>query len=221
MSNLVKAVLFDMDGVLVDSEKFICQAAISMFKELGLTVKEEDFLPFVGAGENSYLGGVANKYDLDFDLTKGKKRTYDIYLEMIKGKLNCLPGVEEFIKECRKRDIKIAVATSADYVKMNANLEEIGLPAQTFDAVVNGLQVERKKPYPDIYKLAASLIDVDPKNCLVVEDAINGIEAAKAAGAKCLALTTSFPRDLLQQADWIIPDLSYVNEVIEEMFVIK
>ncbi len=221
MNNSIKAVLFDMDGVLVDSEEFICKSAINMFKELGLTVTEEDFKPFVGAGENAYLGGVANRYLLDFDLTHGKKRTYEIYLEMIKGKLKCLPGVVEFIKECRDRGLKIAVATSADYIKMNANLEEIGLQKETFDAVVNGLQVERKKPFPDIYELAASLIGVKPENCLVVEDAVNGIEAAKAAGAKCLALTTSFSRELLQDADWIITDLSYVNEVIEQIFVIR
>lgn len=219
MNNMIEAVLFDMDGVLVDSEKFICEAAISMFKELGLAVKEEDFLPFVGAGENAYLGGVADKYSLDFDLTIGKKRTYDIYLEIIKGKLNCLPGVVEFINECRNRNLKIAVATSADYIKMNANLEEIGLPPQTFDAVINGLQVERKKPFPDIYELAASIIGVEPKNCLVVEDAVNGIEAAKAAGAKCLALTTSFPQELLKDADWIISDLSFINEIIEQIFI--
>lgn len=219
MNNMIEAVLFDMDGVLVDSEKFICEAAISMFKELGLAVKEEDFLPFVGAGENAYLGGVADKYSLDFDLTIGKKRTYDIYLEIIKGKLNCLPGVVKFINECRNRNLKIAVATSADYIKMNANLEEIGLPPQTFDAVINGLQVERKKPFPDIYELAASIIGVKPKNCLVVEDAVNGIEAAKAAGAKCLALTTSFPKELLKDADWIISDLSFINEIIEQIFI--
>ena len=85
--SLPKGVIFDMDGVLVDSESFICKAACMMFAEHGVTVKPEDFLPFVGMGENRYLGGVAAKYNFPIDIERDKKRTYDIYLEIIKGKL--------------------------------------------------------------------------------------------------------------------------------------
>ncbi len=97
----------------------------------------------------------------------------------------------------------MAVASSADRVKIGINLREIGLSADIFDAIISGEDVERKKPFPDIYLLAAERIGLKPENCLVVEDAVSGITAGKAAGCKCLAVTTSFPAEKLTEADWI------------------
>jgi beta-phosphoglucomutase len=209
---MLKAVLFDMDGVLVDSEEFICQAAVEMFREKGLIVQPEDFIPFVGTGENQYIGGVAEKYNFPVDIEEVKKRTYEIYGRIVRNKLKPLSGVKEFIASCKKRNLKIAVATSADEVKMIINLREIGLPVETFDVTVNGLQIERKKPFPDIYLKAAELLGVPPGNCLVVEDAPSGIKSAIAAGMKCLAVMSSFSAEMLKDADWIVKDLTYVTE---------
>lgn len=200
-----------MDGVLVDSEWFICEAAVQMFTELGLTVERDDFLPFVGAGENRYLGGVAEKYDYPLNIETAKARVYTIYDEIIPGKLEALPGVNEFILLCRNRGLKLALATSADKSKMDINLSEIGLVGDVFDVKVNGLDVERKKPYPDIYILAAEKLGLKPEDCLVVEDAVNGIEAGRKAGARTLALTTSFDSSFFSDADWIAEDLSKVG----------
>jgi len=205
---MIQSVLFDMDGVLVDTERQICLAAIQMFKELDVLVQPEDFLPFVGAGENRYLGGVAEKYGIHLDMNVAKFRTYTIYGEIVHGRLEPLAGVREFIARCREKHIKTAIATSADLMKMEINLRETGLLAETFDATVNGLEVVHKKPSPEIYLTAARKVGVEPKYCLVVEDAINGVQAAKAAGMYCLALTTSFNAEQLKQADWICRDLS-------------
>lgn len=199
---MIQGVLFDMDGVLVDSEEFICQAAIAMFKEKGVDVKPEDFLPFVGKGENQYLGGVAEKHNFPVDIEKVKARTYQIYEEIVRGKLKALPGVKDFIEKAKTRNLKIAVATSADRIKMLVNLENIGLSEDMFDATVNGLEVERKKPFPDIFELAAQKLGLKANQCLVVEDAVSGVKAAKAAGAKCLALLTSFSEEELHLANW-------------------
>ncbi len=206
-------VVFDMDGVLCDSEPFICEAAMRMFAETyHLQVRPEDFLPFVGAGEDRYLGGVAEQYGIAWDLQEDKRRTYEIYLDIIRGRLKPLAGVGEFIAQCRQVGILLAVATSADAVKMQGNLAEIGLPPDTFDACVNGLEVVHKKPSPDIFLLAIERLNLEPGECLVVEDAPNGIRAGKAAGAMCLGLTTSFPAAELQAAgaDWTAPDLAQV-----------
>jgi beta-phosphoglucomutase len=213
---MLKAVLFDMDGVLVDSEEFICRAAIEMFREKGIFVSPEDFIPFVGAGENRYLGGVAEKYNYSLDLEKDKARTYEIYSEIVRNKLKPLSGVKNFITLCKQKNLKIAVVTSADEVKMNINLREIGIPAEMFDATVNGLQIERKKPFPDIYLKAAKILGTEPAECLVVEDAPNGIEASKKAGMRCLAVMSSFPEKELEEADWIVKDLSSVPEEVLE-----
>lgn len=200
---MIKGVLFDMDGVLVDSEEYIAKAAVEMFHREGVDVKEEDFVPFVGSGEDRYLGGVAEKYSFTIDITEAKLKTYKIYGELVEGRLSPLSGVVDFIEKAKAKGLKLAVATSADRIKMDINLENIGISEDTFDATVNGLEVERKKPFPDIFKLAANKIGLKPEECLVVEDAVSGVEAAKSAGAKCLGLMTSFTGEELAKADWI------------------
>jgi HAD superfamily hydrolase (TIGR01509 family) len=208
-----QGIVFDMDGVLCDSEPFICEAATRMFAERHqLQVRAEDFLPFVGAGEDRYLGGVAERYGVHGNIQEDKKRTYEIYLEIIRGRLKPLAGAREFISRCRRLGIRLAVATSADAVKMQGNLAEIGLPRETFDVCVNGLEVVRKKPDPEIFLLAIRQLELKPGECLVVEDATNGIRAGKAAGAMCLGLTTTFSAAELQAAgaDWTAADLAQV-----------
>lgn len=203
-------VILDMDGVLVDSEPFICRAASIMFTERSLIVKPEDFIPFVGTGENRYLGGVAEKYGFPLNLEQDKRRTYEIYLEIIKGELQPLPGVPRFFEDCRKNGKKIALATSADDTKVFGTLKEIGLPPDFFDAMVTGSNVTHKKPDPEIFLTAARKLGLNARNCLVVEDAPNGVTAAKKSGARCLALTTSFSRKELISigADWCAEDLA-------------
>lgn len=208
---MIRAIIFDMDGVLVDSEPFILEAATRFFAECGLTVQPEDFTPFVGAGENRYIGGPAEKYGFPIDIDEAKARTYAIYDEITRGRLAPLPGAREFITEARRLGIRLAVASSADPVKIGINLREIGIPAEAFDAVVSGLDVEHKKPAPDIFLAAADRLGVPPAECVVVEDAVNGVAAARAAGMRCLGLTTSFTSEQLAGADWIASDLSGIS----------
>ncbi|RLD88682.1 MAG: HAD family phosphatase [Bacteroidetes bacterium] len=212
----IEAVLFDMDGVLVDSEAHICKAGMAMFAEKGYQVSAEDFLPFTGMGENRYLGGVAEKHRIPFDLEKDKARTYEIYADLVRGKISPLDGVHDFIHKCLDRGLKMAVASSADPVKVNINLEEIGLEKELFLAIVTGLDIEHKKPAPDIFLKAAQLVGADPGSCLVVEDAISGVAAGKAAGARVLALTTAFSPDKLSEADWITSTLATAGDEVLE-----
>jgi beta-phosphoglucomutase len=211
---MIQAVLFDMDGVLVDSEAFIAEAGIAMFAErYGVRATRADFLPFVGTGETRYLGGVAAKYGVALDIDTDKARTYDLYFELVRGRLKELPGAVDFVRECRSRGLRTALATSADRRKLEVNLAEIGLSDADFDACIDGLSVERKKPFPDIYLEAARRIGVAPENCLVVEDALTGIKAAKTAGCLCLGLSTSFPEAELRAAgaDFHAPNLASVD----------
>jgi len=212
----LKAILFDMDGVLLDSEEYICRAGIMMFKEKGHEVSPDDFLEFTGMGENRYLGGVAEKNGIPFELEQDKARTYEIYGEIVAGKLEAFAGVVEFIDKCRSRGLKLAVASSADPPKVKINLVEIGIPLSTFGTVVTGLDIEHKKPSPDIFLKAAENLGVDASECLVIEDAISGVAAGKAAGAKVLALTTSFSVEELSAADWIAGQLSDVGDEVLE-----
>lgn len=188
----IRAVIFDMDGVLVDSESLINTAAVAMFEEKGLVVQPDDFLPFVGAGEDRYIGGVADKYDFPLRLIEAKRRTYEIYLGLVPSRLGAFPGVSELVHACREAGLLIAVASSADMIKVNANLQKVGLPIKFWDVVVWGEDVKNKKPAPDTSLSAAKKLEVNPKECVVVEDAVNGLQAAQAAGMRCIAVTHTF-----------------------------
>ena len=207
---MIKGILFDMDGVLVDSEEYIFEAAKMMFAEHGVSVQPEDALAFVGTGENSYISGIGKVNGFEVDIERDKGRTYQIYEQITVGNLKPLPGTIQFVHDCKAKGLKMAVASSADKVKVLINLREIGLSADNFEAIVNGQDVDRKKPFPDVFILAAERLGLKPEECLVIEDAVSGTAAGKAAGAKCLALTTSFPADKLSQADWICEHLDVV-----------
>ena len=219
MNQKISIVVFDMDGVLTDSEPLINAAAIAMFKEKGLTVQPDDFLPFVGAGEERYVGGVAEKYGFPLDAAAAKQRTYEIYFDLVPSQLESFPGVHDLIRACRQANLRVAVASSADRIKVIANLQKIGLPVESWDAVVTGENVQQKKPAPDIFLFAAQSLGVPPAECVVVEDAVNGIQAAKAAGMRCVAVAHTFSAVLLHEADIVrdkiadlrIPDLAPEN----------
>jgi beta-phosphoglucomutase len=207
----VAAVIFDMDGVLTDSEPLICAAATAMFQEFGLVVRAEDFMPFIGTGENRYLGGVAEKYGFSLDIPRAKKRTYELYLEIAPAQLRAFPGARDFVLACRRAGYKTALASSADPVKIEANLGIIALPPADWHAITTGEEVEHKKPAPDLFLAAARKLDLAPGRCVVIEDAVNGIEAAKAAGMRCVAVAHTFPAEKLLQADLTRPLISQLT----------
>ncbi|MCL1887617.1 MAG: HAD-IA family hydrolase [Kiritimatiellaeota bacterium] len=187
------AILFDMDGVLCDSEAFIAGAAAQMLAETyNIAPTRKDFAPFVGTGEDRFISGAAAAFGVTVTLPRDKDRTYAIYLELIKGRLQPLPGVHDFIRLAHERGLRLAVASSADEIKVHANLREIGLPLSTFGAIVCGKDVEHKKPAPDIFLTAARRLGVDPRRALVIEDAVTGVQAATAAGCPSIGITSTF-----------------------------
>ena len=127
-----------MDGVLVLSEPFIAAAAIAMFAEKGFTVRPEEFRPFIGTGEDRFIGGVAEARGIPIEPERDKARTYEIYLEQIRGHLRPLPGVRGFVETCRARGLRLAVASGSDTIKVEANLREIDVQPTDFAAIVTG-----------------------------------------------------------------------------------
>lgn len=208
---VIRAVIFDMDGVLTDSEPLINAAAVAMFREQGLAVQPDDFLPFVGTGEDRYIGGVAEKYGFSLDPRTAKRRTYEIYLDLVPQRLQAFPGAHEIVAACRAAGLRVAVASSADEVKVAANLRQIGLPPATWDAVVTGEYVAHKKPAPDLFLATADALGVSPAECCVVEDAVNGVQAAKAAGMRCVAVAQTFPAARLHEADLVRNNLTQLR----------
>src|SRR5437764_739240 len=123
-TSTIRAVIFDMDGVLTDSEPLINAAAIAMFAQRGLRVRPEDFFPFIGTGEDRYIGGVAELYNFPLDLPAAKHRTYEIYLELVPARLEAFPGARQLVNDCRQAGLRVSLASSADRVKVAANLSK-------------------------------------------------------------------------------------------------
>ncbi|CAA2997834.1 NHL repeat-containing 2 [Olea europaea subsp. europaea] len=199
----VSAVLFDMDGVLCNSEELSRMAAVDVFAEMGVQVTVEDFVPFMGTGEANFLGGVASvKGVKEFNPEEAKKRFFEIYLDKY-AKPNSgigFPGALELVTECKSNGLKVAVASSADRIKVEANLAAAGLPLSMFDAVVSADAFENLKPAPDIFLAASMNLNVPPSECIVIEDALAGVEAAKSANMRCIAVTTTLSEDTLTEA---------------------
>ncbi len=197
----IQAVIFDMDGVLCDSEPFITRAGVTLFaREHDLQVQYDDFKPFTGMGDGRFIEGVAEKYGLAIDVVRDKEKLYDYYLESIDGVLEPLPGAKAFVAVCHQRGLKLAVASAADRRKVEGNLKQLGLDVSLFGAIVTGSDVAKKKPDPEGFLLAAKQLGVEPAYCLVVEDAVAGVQAAKAMDAWALGITTTFAAEDLRSA---------------------
>ena len=214
--NKINGIIFDMDGVLVDSEPVIEAAARAGLAEYGIKAVPEDFHPFVGAGEDRYIGGVAEKYGVPFKLEM-KARVYEIYLEMVDKEIGIYEGIPELLAELRRMGYKLALASSADRIKVDANLKAAKIDPSVFEVLLSGSDVERKKPFPDIYLKACEGLGIDPSNALIIEDAVNGVQAAKAAGCYCCGITSSFSAEALRAegADFIKSETPSIIELLK------
>ncbi|CAJ1869524.1 unnamed protein product, partial [Sphenostylis stenocarpa] len=200
----VSAVLFDMDGVLCNSEEPSRKAGVDLFAEMGVEVTVDDFVPFTGTGEANFLGGVASvKGVKGFDPEAAKKRFFEIYLDKFAKPDSGIgfPGALELISQCKSKGLKVAVASSADRVKVDANLAASGLPFSMFDAIVSADAFENLKPAPDIFLAASRILNVPPSECIVIEDALAGVQAAKSAQMRCIAVRTSLSDEVLESAE--------------------
>lgn len=215
----IKGVLFDMDGVLIDSEPFILEAAIEGLKQFGVNAQPDDFTPFIGAGETRYLGGPAEKYGVAFR-PEMKTVVYAIYADILKQHPDAVcDGVFDVINSVKAK-YKAAVCSAADLVKVEHNLNAIGVTPAFFDALVTGSDVTRQKPFPDIFLKGAGLLGLPAEQCVVVEDSINGIKAAKAAGALSVGVTTSFTKEELEEKskpDYIINSIKELPDILKKM----
>lgn len=212
---MIRGILFDVDGVIFDSEPFIRKAYLNYYAErYGLSLTNEDLFAYTGTGEETSIVGLGKTFGLNYNVAEDKKGIYDEYNRLIKGKLKCMPGTERFIRNAKKAGFRIALATSADREKLNHSLEETGLETSLFDFIVTGDMVKRTKPDGAIYRYAASGLVLDNEECVVVEDAVAGNIAAKRAGSSSIGISGSHSDEelLLSGADLVIKDLSKIPD---------
>lgn len=208
------ALIFDVDGVVADTEVLNARASVLMFAELyGVTVQPEDFRPFVGTGDERYVEGVAEQYGVAIDTQAAVDRRAECFFRLLQDEpLPAAPGVMALVEAARQDpDARLAIATSGQKAKQFPVITGTGLDLTWFDVVITGDDVDRKKPDPQIYLRTAERLGLDPAVCVVFEDAPAGVTAAKCAGMACIAVTTSVTQEELTGAEVVVDSLAEIS----------
>jgi len=215
---MIKNVIFDMDGVLVNSEEAATHMCVSLLQKRGIPAQFNDFKEFTGMGDDKFLAGVCEKYGFAYDVSM-KNELYEIYTKEAYGKVIVFPWTKHMLQTLHENKIPFAVASASDLSKVHTNIKCIGVPLDYFSAVVTGSEVARNKPFPDIFLKAAEKAGFDPKETTVVEDAVSGTMAAKSAGMKCISVTTSFSKEKLVSAgsDMVTDELYDLLTIIKSL----
>jgi len=209
--------IFDVDGVIADTEAANARASIKVFADyLGLEgVVRKDFEAGLGRGAEEYVKAGARTLGIeltDEQIQKITQLRQDYFLKVLKEEpMPPFPGVLELMEKAMQReDFRLAIATSGTHEKSLAVLEAAKIPYKKM-VYIHGEQVKVKKPNPEIFLLAAKGIGIEPHNCVVIEDAPNGVQAAINAGAKCIAVTNSTTAENLAHADLVCKSLEQID----------
>lgn len=204
-------VIFDMDGVLADTGPIHFQSWVKMANEdAGVNFTKEFFEESFGQQSIPITRKLVGTRAEQALVEKWANLKEEYYREMVKDKLVPLPGVIELIRDLKKENIKMAVGSSGPLENVELLLTSLKIK-QYFDIIITAEDVKNGKPAPDVFLIAANKLNLKPENCIVIEDAPVGIEAAKRAGMKSIALTTTHKKEELYQADIIVEDLFNIH----------
>ena len=204
----IKAVIFDMDGTMVDNNEFHMRAFQEFCRRHGKILSDEEFMDkFVGRQNNHLMPMVFGE-----DLSQEEVEAYGdekeaIYREMYADHIRPVFGLHDFLKLLKEKDIKVAIATGANEANRKFVLQKLDL-IHTFDEIVGSEEIKHGKPEPDIFLATAEKLGISPEKCIVFEDAPAGITAAKRAGMEAVALTTTHTEDELKEADVVVKDFA-------------
>ena len=188
---MISALLFDVDGVLVDSEDISIEIGIEFFRTLGYSLEKKDFFPHLGIGEATFFSGPARDNGISFSLADASAFFKERYPQIIEKKDIALPGARDLLEKAKKAGFKIAVASSAP---------------------ISGEDILRNKPFPDIYALSMIRLGVGGEDAVVFEDSRGGIRAGKSADIFTVGLKTTISEEdaYSSGADVVIDDLSAI-----------
>ncbi|MGV8162063.1 MAG: HAD family hydrolase [Candidatus Nanoarchaeia archaeon] len=209
------AIIFDMDGVLVDSTKYNWESFRLIWKKLGVDLSDHNRSKYLGRSIKDQIQLVKEEYaySKEIDFQKFVKDALEIQLDIMKHELVQNKKVLELIKSARQKNIKIAVATASTGVRAKKMLELLGV-IDELDLLVTAEDVAEHKPSPDVYLKTAEVLDVKAEECVVFEDAINGIVAAKKAGMKVIGFKNKYVTEKEMTdfgAEYAINDFSEVT----------
>jgi beta-phosphoglucomutase family hydrolase len=201
-------VLWDMDGVLVDTGEFHFAAWQDVLAQAGIPFSRELFRQTFGMNNADMIATLLGRPPdpgLVDEIGEYKER---LFRQAIQGQARLIDGVPEWLKWLQGQHIQQAVASSAPWENINVLVDTLGIRAY-FHVIVSGTDMPGK-PDPAVFLAAAAQLGLPPSACLVIEDSVAGVTAARRAGMKCLAVTTTNPAEKLSQADLILENLGMV-----------
>ena len=202
---MTKAVLWDLDGVLVDTAPFHFQAWQELFQSLGKGFAEADFRRTFGLRNDAILADILGEL-APAEVERLAQRKEELYRDKIGGRVTAIPGAIGLLRRLQQRGRKSAIVSSTTRENVRVVLSSLGLEG-VFEAVVAEEDAPKGKPDPQGFLVAAEKLGVAAGECVVIEDAPGGVEAAKRAGMRCIGVTTSRPREALAAADLVVDSL--------------
>ena len=216
MPPLFRAVIFDLDGVLADSEPWWNQIDAKLLAEHGVTYRGEYHQNVLGVSYRLAVGFYKNVFHVSASVEELMRRRGEIATEFFANRVGLFPFATTTLEKLRDMKLHLAVATSSVSASARPFLDRTGIRS-LFGVVVTGDEVQRGKPHPDIYLRAAKKLRISPEACLVIEDALAGVAAAKAANMRVIAIPdTRFvdPREYEMKADYVLGSLSEIPALI-------
>ncbi len=202
---MIKAVIFDMDGLLLDTEKLLVKFWVQAANEAGFPMTREHALNIRSLHRKFAIPYLQGLFGSDFDYVKIRSRRMELMKEHLsRSELELKPGAKELLDFLNEHGISAAVATATDFERTKEYLTQVGI-FDRFDKIVCAAMVESGKPKPDIYLYAAKELGLDPRECMALEDSPNGVKSAAAAG--CITV--------------MVPDLTQPGEDLLELIYAK
>jgi HAD superfamily hydrolase (TIGR01509 family) len=209
---MIKAVIFDMDGVLVDTKRFHFNAMKEVFRQeykVNITQKDYFGMGLFGEIDAKGIAALLRKYCLKGNIEELRTKKKKVLEKMEKGHLKLFPGAKDTLREMSKK-YKVAL-TSSEWKNIVAGILGKFRILQYFDVITGKEDVKKHKPDPEPYLMTAKKLGVKPSECVAVEDSIAGIESAKRAGMKAIAVMTSYHKDKLKKADIIVKGIAQIK----------
>jgi len=215
---MIRAIIFDMDGVIFDSEHLHIDIEKEVCKKHGISCKNSDWKHLIGRKTIDIFNYMIKRYKKkNVTSPQLSKEKINLYYNEGVSKMKFFPGFLQLIKFLKK-NYKLALVTSTSRKIQRKVFKEYDLN-KYFDIVINGDLVKKGKPDPEPYALAIKKLGFKPNECVVIEDADNGVLSAKRAGAKVIAITNTLPKSRLKKADFIVNNLFEIKEIVKNSLV--